>query len=119
MAFDALLKMTKRPRVARILIAVVVIGFAGVPVRTEIRIQSAKHCLRNASSVSDCTAIFGAPSRKAGSDLKSILTERLSLDVTDSDEILIFQREGIPYWAIYLVTPDGERISDSAVDRFW
>ena len=111
--------MTKRGKIAGIVFAVIVIGLAAVPVETEYHILSAKRFLQEASSVRDCEAKFGSASHTANADLKVTLAERLSLKVADTDDILVFQREGIPYWAIYLVTPDGQTVTDSAVDRFW
>lgn len=111
--------MTKRGKIVGIVIAVIVIGLVAVPIETEYHVLSARRFLQGASSVSDCEAKFGSPSHKANADLKEILAERLSLQVADTDDILVFQHEGIPYWAIYLVTPDGQTVTASAVDRFW
>ena len=88
--------MTKLRRVVGILIAVVVIGTAAVPIETEFRVQAAKRYLRKASAVSDCAAMFGDLPREADVTLKRILAERLSLKVTDTDKIHVFQREGFP-----------------------
>ncbi|MBB5353986.1 hypothetical protein HNR46_004258 [Haloferula luteola] len=47
------------------------------------------------------------------------MADRLSIDFSEGDTIIVFQREGLPYWAIYLVTSDGETINESLVERFW
>ena len=111
--------MTKSGKVVAILAAIVLLGFLAMPIETEWRVQSANHYIERNSLVSECVAEFGEPAREANEELKAVLAERLSLKVSTGDAILIFQREGIPYWAIYVVTPDGETITDSAVDRFW
>jgi hypothetical protein len=112
-------KNSKLRRVVGILTSIGVIGLVAIPIETEFRVQSAKRSLRKTSSVNDCAAMFGNHPREADGSLKRILAERLSLKVTNTDKILIFQREGIPYWAIYLVSSDGETITEFAVDRFW
>ncbi len=111
--------MTKSGKYLVSLAAIAGLCLLATPISTEWRIQSAIRHLEKNSLVSECIAEFGKPSRKANEELKAVLVERLSLKVSAGDEIVIFQREGIPYWAIYLVTPDGETITDFAVDRFW
>lgn len=112
-------QMSKRGKLAVLLVAIGLAALLSQPVATELEVQSAKRHLARTTSVGECIAEFGEPSRKADDEQKPSLGERLSLEIAASDEVLIFHREGLPYWAIYLVTGDGEVISDYAVDRFW
>lgn len=90
-----------------------------LPLETELRVQAAKRHLRRATTVSECISEFENPRTAVSNDSKKILSERLHLSVTSNDQVLTFNKEGLPYWAIYVVTSDGNVVKDWAVDRFW
>ena len=111
--------MTRGSKVAGILAALFVIGLAAMPIETEMQVRAARKYLASSSRVDDCVAEFGAQHRAVGGESERSLADRLSLEFSEGDTILVFQREGLPYWAIYIATSDGETIKDSVVERFW
>ena len=70
------------------------------------------------------TTQFNAENPLAISDLtfeRVLIAERdrHNLYVDSTDEIWVYNNEGIPYWFIYVVTSDGKSIKDSTIDRGW
>ena len=90
-----------------------------LPILTEINIQLAKWRLKNESSIEGITAKFGEPNDIRIGERNLVLRDRYNLKVDSTDEIWVYNNEGIPYWFIYVVTSDGMSIKDSTIDRGW
>jgi ABC-type phosphate/phosphonate transport system permease subunit len=89
------------------------------PLATEFEVQKAERHLKRSPKLSDFISAFGPPSREGDDDSKKTLSARLNLKIEPGDHLLIFHREGIPYWGVYIVTNDNETIKSYAVDRLW
>jgi hypothetical protein len=89
------------------------------PIATEFEVQKAERHLNRSPKLSEFISAFGSPSREGDNDSKKTLGARLNLKIEPDDHLLIFNREGIPYWGVYIVTRDNETIKSFAVDRFW
>lgn len=99
--------------------ALLVVLLLHFPILTEFKIQMAKSHLRNDSALESFVASFGDPTRAANEQEKRIVSSRYGLDLAAEEHVWIYNREGIPYWVIYIVTKDSKTIRTSIVDRLW
>lgn len=95
-------------------------AIAHIPIATEVRVRMSESLLGSEHSLNVIKENFGNPT-EIRTDLSdsSRYSKRRPILIQNGEELWVFNREGIPYWNILIVTEDGETAKAWQVNRLW
>ncbi len=103
--------MNRNRRIAFLLATALILVISSLPLGTYLSVRETRRTLASARSIAEVERTLGQPSRKI-EDYEQIKhwTERYSIEVAAGDTLFVRNREGLPYWVIIVVSPDGINI---------